>query len=343
MFRIKTRYLYIFLLGTYSYLNIKFTEGDSLFEFTVPDYILFGLVLLFVLFIWEGNRLLANLIQRIPLKRTYGPLITHFAGSVLMVLILSAAMTLAVPSLLNFEATWVAFKLLLGFTFRVNLFLHCINAIIFYHNQLREVQLQSERFQKESAEARFISLRNQVNPHFLFNSLNVLSNLVYKDADTSNQFIEQLSEVYRYLLKNQEKKLVRLEEELAFIDSYIFLIKIRFQDNLIIERKFSDESLQDYVAPSSLQLLIENAIKHNEVSRQQPLTIRIFDESKYVVVENTIQLKTQEVESNHIGLENIRSRYEFLNQDDPVIVKQNGVFTVKIPLIKVEDDELNDY
>lgn len=337
MFGIKSRYLYILLLGTYSYLNIKFTEGDSLFEFAVPDYILFGLILLLVFLIWEGNRFLAKMLRKIPSRRTYAPLIRHFASSVLVILLLSGLMTLSIHSLLQFDASWIAFKLLLGFNFRVNLFLHSINAIIFYHNQLREVQLQSERFKKESAEAKFVSLRNQVNPHFLFNSLNVLSNLVYKDADTSNQFIEQLSEVYRYLLKNQEKKLVRLQEELAFIESYIFLIKIRFQENLIIEQKFESEALQDYVAPSSLQLLIENAIKHNEVSRKQPLTIRIYNEEGYVVVENNIQLKAQKSEGNQVGLENIRSRYEFLGQEDPVIVRQNGSFMVKIPLIKVEE------
>lgn len=336
MFRTRYRLLYILLLGIYSFLNLKFTEGDSLLDFEVNDYLLSGFILLFVVCIWEGNRLLAIITERLSFLRVpYGELITHFLTSILFILVLSF--------LGNYLAHFSAqagdsnFRLILGFNFRINLFLHCINAIFFYRNKMEEMRIQAERFKKQKAEAQFDALSKQLNPHFLFNSFNVLSTLVDQDPGTAQKFINRLSGVYRYLLRNQDNKLVKLKDEMKFLEAYIYLMKTRFRDSLVINNDVSTEDSNKYIAPSTLQLLIENAIKHNEVSKISPLSIDIYQSKGHLVVENTIKLKEQEVESSYVGLANIKNRYAFLSEENPLIIHSNGKFTVKIPLIEVEE------
>ncbi len=202
-------------------------------------------------------------------------------------------------------------------------------------NKLKKSQLEAEQLKKISIEAQFEALRNQINPHFLFNCFNVLSSLVYKDADTSSKFIAQLSNVYRYLLYNQEKKVVLLKDELGFIESYLFLLKIRFGENIVIENKIDRESEDQYVAPAVLQMLIENAIKHNVVSRKNPLSIRIFSRNGFIVIANNLQEKETKEESTQVGLQNIQSRYEFLSDEKVKIEKTEQEFKVSIPLLQL--------
>lgn len=336
MFQTRYRFLYILLLGVYSFLNLKFTVGDALLDFEVSDYILSGFILFFVVCIWEGNRLLANWTGRLAIPRLpYGELISHFLTSVAFIIVLSFFGNYLAH--LSSEAGDENFRLILGFNFRINLFLHCINAIFFYRNKMEEMRLQAERFKKQTAEAQFDALSKQLNPHFLFNSFNVLSSLVDQDPPTAQQFINRLSGVYRYLLKNQDNKLVKLKEEMRFLEAYIYLMKIRFQDSLVIKNQVSQEITDNYIAPSTLQLLIENAIKHNEVSKTSPLTIDIYQSGSHLVVENSIKLKEQQIESSYVGLANIKNRYAFLSEENPLIIHSNGKFTVKVPLIEVEE------
>lgn len=340
IFQAKYRYIYIFILSLYSYLNIKFTESDSLFEGQVAEINLVTAILIFVTLIWEGNRLLVRFIYKEDLNgKKHRSLIVHFLVSIAWIVIISFLGDLLLGPLFSLEGNFAnTLKLMIGFNFRINLFLHCINAIVYYRKQGHDYQIEAERFKKQSAEAQFDALRKQVNPHFLFNSFNVLSSLIYQDQETASKFVDQLSKVYRYLLKNQDNKLVKLEEELNFLEAYIYLMKIRFRDNLIIENSITPESRSQYIAPSALQLLIENAIKHNEVSRKSPLAIRLYNNQMgHIVIENNIQLKEQQEESSNVGLNNIVNRYSFLSKENPVIVNSNGKFTVKIPLINVEE------
>jgi len=336
MFSVRYRYLYILLLSVYSYLNILFTEGDRLFGYELNPILFFSTLLLIVILVWECNRFLSNFILSPNRNFKIHPLIILFVASVIAVSIIATFITLmfeiyypGVES--HFQLTY---KLTLGFSFRINLFLHCLNAIYFFLNKFKDAQFEAEALKKSTAEARFEALRNQINPHFLFNSFNTLASLVYKDADASSKFVEQLSTVYRYLLNNQQNKVVRLSTELAFIDAYIYLLKIRFQENLIIEKNLSEHLFDTYIAPSTLQLLIENAIKHNVVSKKNPLSINIFEEDKHIVVQNNIQLKDVKEESTNIGLNNIRSRYDYLCGKDALIVNSEEVFTVKVPIIQ---------
>lgn len=200
----------------------------------------------------------------------------------------------------------------------------------------RQAAVDAEASKRASINAQYESLKNQVNPHFLFNSLNALTNLVYEDQDKAAKFIKQLSEVYRYVLDTRDKEVVALEDEMRFLESYLFLQKIRFGENLLVEINLSTKD--KLIAPLALQLLVENAIKHNEASSENPLSIKITEQDGYIVVENSLQRKhIPEEKSPGIGLENIKSRYKFLS-DHPVVVDENKEkFVVKLPLI--ESDE----
>lgn len=333
MFKIKKRYLFIFLLGAYSFLNIKFTEGDSLVSLPINDLTFYLVIQSLVLLIWEGNRLFESFIIKHPQKRIASRLIKQFAVSLAIVGVLSGLSTLGLQLALGTSVSVTAFKLVLGFTFRVNLFLHCINAIMVYNSELGSSRLEAERLKKETSEAQFEALRKQINPHFLFNSFNVLSSLVESEPKVAVKFIEQLSHVYRYLLKTQDLKVVSLKEELEFLRSYIFLLKIRFQSNLDIILDVQEEE-NKYLPPSTLQLLIENAIKHNEVSKKYPLTITLSQQNGSMIIDNNLNPKSTPEESSLVGLNNIKERYILLGGESPVIEKSEENFTVTIPLIK---------
>jgi LytS/YehU family sensor histidine kinase len=164
----------------------------------------------------------------------------------------------------------------------------------------------------------------------------VLSSLVYKDADTSAKFIGQLSNVYRYLLYNQDKKVVTLKEELEFLESYLFLLKIRFGENLVVLNNITCDTDKYYVPPVVLQMLIENAIKHNVVSKKSPLEIMLKSENSSLTVSNNLQEKEVKEESTYIGLKNIKSRYLFLSNKTVNIEKTDEWFNVKIPLLELD-------
>ena len=181
-----------------------------------------------------------------------------------------------------------------------------------WKNSLVEI----EKYRAESLQAQLQNLKNQINPHFLFNNMSVLSSLVYKDQDKAVEFINQLSKVYRYLLDNQNNELVTVEEELTFIRSYIFLLHIRFDQNLIIKTEVKKEDRTWLIPPMALQILIENAIKHNEASSEHPLAISIISEDEKLVVENNLQLRSQHEPGSKTGLENIRARYKFFTHSN---------------------------
>lgn len=205
---------------------------------------------------------------------------------------------------------------------------------IFLIRKWRFSQVQVERFKKESAESKFETLRAQVNPHFLFNSLNTLSSLIHEDPVKADQFIRELSDVYRYILDTREKDTVDLRDELLFMRSYMFLLQLRHQNRLFLEENIPGHYGSRQIVPAALQLLIENAIKHNVVSASKPLTIRLFiDEQDHLVVTNNLQRKDESAVSSGFGLQSIASRYAFLTDKPVQINEDKSCFSVKIPLI----------
>jgi len=186
---------------------------------------------------------------------------------------------------------------------------------------------------EENIRSQFETLKNQVNPHFLFNNLNVLSSLIHIDQKSAARFVRQMSKVYRYVLDYKDKETVRLTEEMEFLNSYFYLLKTRFGNNLIIETEIPEEFLEKQIAPMAVQMLIENAIKHNIISQTKPLTIKMMVEDRYLVVINKLQIKSSVELSSGIGLQNIKKRYEFLTSAKVIIEESLEYFTVKIPLI----------
>ncbi|MEM0940598.1 MAG: histidine kinase [Bacteroidota bacterium] len=332
MFNIKWRYLYVFLLGSYSFLNIKFTQGDTILSLPISDLVLYAIILTIVLVVWEGNHLIDKIHGKRRTRKVSHRLIRHFLLSAVLVAITTPVFSIAINYFLASNTVFNGFNQLLGFSFRINLFLQCINAIILYNTELSTARLEAETLKTETSEAQFEALRKQINPHFLFNSFNVLSSVIETDQHLAVQFVEQLSKVYRYLLRTQDMKIIPLEEELDFIESYIFLLKIRFGNNLQFERNITD--VKDKIPPSTLQLLIENAIKHNEVSKKNPLKVSMERSNGALFIKNNRNPKIKPVASEMIGLANIRKRYQLLGATPPEIKNTKQEFLVKLSLIE---------
>jgi len=205
------------------------------------------------------------------------------------------------------------------------------------YNQFAQLRIKAEELGKEAAQAQFSALRNQVNPHFLFNSLSILSSLVEVDAKLSVQFINRLSKAYRYILEQRDAERVPLRTELDFIDSYTFLLRIRFDERLQVHINVTEGDRDRFqIAPLTLQLLVENAVKHNRMSDEEPLIVTIDRQDDYLRVTNPLQPRPRMEESTGVGLTNIVNRYRLLS-DKPVWVGESeGAFVVKIPLLKSE-------
>lgn len=199
----------------------------------------------------------------------------------------------------------------------------------------RQLAVNEEKMKKEAITSKFESLKSQVNPHFLFNSLNALTSLIYDNQDEAARFVKQLSRVYRYVLDTREREVVPLKEELQFLDSYIFMQKTRHKEGLQVKIDI-DPDMDRFVAPLSIQMLVENAIKHNEISEENPLEISIAHVDQHIQVTNNKQLRpSKEEQSALIGLSNIKSRYAFLTDLPVEIDESDQKFTVRIPLVEV--------
>lgn len=202
----------------------------------------------------------------------------------------------------------------------------------FFGNWKRSL-VEVEKYKAESLQAQLQNLKDQINPHFLFNNMSVLSSLVYKDQDKAVDFINQLSKVYRYLLDTRSSELVSLKEELLFIQSYTYLLQIRFDKNLIFNITIPEEKKSNLIPPMALQILIENAIKHNEISSELPLTVEIKITNNKLEVRNNLQLRSDNEISSKTGLRNIRDRYKFFTEQAVEVMETNEFFTVKLPLL----------
>ncbi len=218
-----------------------------------------------------------------------------------------------------------------------------IFALVFYsrifYKFWRMSIINEEKIKRQVIALQYDSLKNQVNPHFLFNSFNTLSSLIEKDKELATKFLKQLSDVYRYVLDQKDNEIVDLSTELDFVKSYVYLQQIRHNDNLHVNISLSSDNVNYKVVPLSIQMLVENAIKHNIVSKEQPLSIDIYNEKfDFIVVKNNLQVKNVIKDSNGLGLNNIKSRYEFLSDKKFEIIKSADEFIVKVPIIKSCED-----
>lgn len=192
---------------------------------------------------------------------------------------------------------------------------------------------EKEQLEQAHLASQLEGLRNQVNPHFLFNSLNTLLYLIPEDPDKASRFVRHMSKVYRYILESRDDKVIPLREELTFLEAYIFLLKERFGESLRVS--IADMAGQDNsaIVPLTLQMLFENAIKHNIISVGKPLTITLSLEGDHIIVRNNFQPKRQAMDSTGVGLNNIRRRYEILANREVGVIASPLYFTVTVPII----------
>lgn len=214
-------------------------------------------------------------------------------------------------------------------TFIITLSLH----VFYFYRHYQEKRVKQQKIIAGTASAKFETLKNQIDPHFLFNSLNVLSSLIEENPDNAQKFTTSLSKVYRYVLEQKDKELVSVEEELSFAKTYMNLLKMRFENSVFYEQPEKLANPEAMVVPLSLQLLLENTVKHNIVSQQKPLHIRIFEENGYLVVQNDFQKKEVLQDRKGVGLQNIISRYAIITKRQVQIEQTDKHFTVKLPLL----------
>jgi len=202
-----------------------------------------------------------------------------------------------------------------------------------FYKKYQENRVKQQKIIAGTASAKFETLKNQIDPHFLFNSLNVLSSLIEENPDSAQRFTTSLSKVYRYVLEQKDKELISVQEELAFAKTYMNLLKMRFENSLFYELPEAISNPEARVVPLSLQLLLENTVKHNVVSEQKPLHIRIFEQDGYLIVQNDYQKKEVLQDRKGVGLQNIISRYAIITTRQVRIEQSDKFFTVKLPIL----------
>ena len=203
-----------------------------------------------------------------------------------------------------------------------------------FFNQWQANVFRAAQLEKEKVQVQLDTLKNQISPHFLFNSLSSLDSLIDDNPVLARQFLQQLSKVFRYVLQHKEKAMVPLETELAFIKNYISLLHTRFDGTFMVQCTVDDDMLDWQIVPVTIQILIENAIKHNTISEARPLTVTISTNDGYLDVSNPVQRKRQVETANGQGLENLKLLYSYLDSRPIEIAEEEGVFRVRVPLLE---------
>ena len=206
-------------------------------------------------------------------------------------------------------------------------------SMYFFESWKRHVE-QTEALARINVQSQFEALKKQLDPHFLFNCMNTLASLIDADNEKAQKYLDRLSEVYRYVLDIREQSTVTIGQELTFLKAYVYLNEVRFRENLCVNQELAPEVYQHRLPSLSLQLLVENAIKHNIASREKPLTIRIYREGNFVTVENNKQKKKTLQQSTRVGLQNIVKRYQLLTELPVHIKETDSHFSVQIPILE---------
>jgi two-component system LytT family sensor kinase len=284
---------------------------------------------------WELLRLVDRVLNRVyPYERSIiGRVAIQFAaGALLAVFIRFLVYEFGEPYLpvaldrMFLAATWALYVL-------ASSVMNSVFITAYLIDRWKESIVRAERLEKEKAQVQFDNLKNQLNPHFLFNVLTSLNGLIAEDQRLASQFLQQLSKVYRYVLQNKDKNFVTLQTELDFIENYISLLETRFGPALNIRMDIRDDARERTIVPVTLQILIENALKHNVVDKSSPLVIDIASIGNYLIISNNLQNRKLVEASNKQGLDNLRSLYRFMT-DNPVVVEQTDTrFMVKVPLV----------
>ncbi len=220
----------------------------------------------------------------------------------------------------------------------VHLLMYVVGKYMWLHEERDALRLLSARLEKESVELQYKALKSQVNPHFLFNSLNVLSALIYQDVAQADAYIKEFARMFRYVLEMNDEPVVTVRQELAFLRSYVFMQQIRFGASLRVELHVAAEALDALIPPLSLQLLAENALKHNTVSKAAPLTLHLTTDGAHLVLTNNYQprLDTAPGASTGVGLRNLREKYRLISGTEPSFAISGAHYIARLPLIFAE-------
>jgi sensor histidine kinase YesM len=202
---------------------------------------------------------------------------------------------------------------------------------------------EKEKLITQNIQSKLSSLQSQVNPHFLFNSLNTLSSLIHEDANRAEKFVTKLSHVYRHVLEHNENDLVTVRSELHYLRSYVHLLKERFEENLHFFENIDESTLDKYVIPLALQITFENCVKHNIVTKEQPLKVSISNDphQNYICIENNINLIKDKDESTSVGLDNIKHRYAYFTNQEVKVTQDTATFKVCLPLLSDFNSKIN--
>jgi sensor histidine kinase YesM len=305
-------------------------------EYTILQQCLIALIaLLFMVFMWEVIDGINNWLNlKMPFeqgvkKRLISQLLLCIAITFSLHTVLLIAFRDWLPQDFN--------RLVLGISYFIDFVLvFAINTAffgIYFFNKWKLNLLRTERLERDRTNAHYENLKNQLNPHFLFNSLSSLDSLIFENQELASQFLQQLSRVFRYVLDNKDKELVELGTEVKFISRYIFLLRTRFGGALQVYIDLEEQTMSRRIVPVTLQILIENAIKHNIINEENQLTIRVFADDQYLHVRNTLHKKSIVETSNKLGLKNLKSLYCYLSPLPVLVEEEENTFAVSIPLL----------
>lgn len=287
---------------------------------------------------WEGNFQIVAYIRDIypKIEQTSRRVLTQTGLSFVYTIgvNLLIVLVLHVISIVPYDSGFHLRSLYLGLI--ITAIISSIYETVFYFQLWKAALLDSERLKKTEARLQFESLKSQVNPHFLFNSLNTLSALIPVDPDKAELFVLEFSRIYRYVLQVKDKTFVPLEEEIEFVKSYIFLQKIRFDNQLIFHNNIKAEAGKYFIPPLIIQNLVENCIKHNIISEKHPLCIELTVQNAILTVRNALHERVNHSDSTKTGLYNITQRLKLLNDQEPRFYKKDGYFYAEVPLIESE-------
>lgn len=310
----------------------EFTLDASFFE-EMGYYTLYGIVLTLVnstYFDFLNNKVIWGEYKKYRIfAGVLGSIVLTIGGIFIVRMFISIVLNKNSYSYFLERENYRFYVVALIITMVVTLFFH----LIYFYKKSQENKVKEQKIIAGTASAQFESLKNQIDPHFLFNSLNVLSSLIEENPDNAQRFTTSLSKIYRYVLEQKDKELVSVEEELSFAKTYMNLLKMRFENSLFYELPETVSNPEAKVVPLSLQLLLENTVKHNVVSEQRPLHIRIIDNGDYLVIQNDFQKKEVLQDRKGVGLQNIINRYAIVTSRKVLIEQNEKEFSVSIPIL----------
>ena len=286
--------------------------------------------------LWNGSMLIIQfLIERYSVfKETIKLIVYQVVVLTVFVSLVELAELYAIKNFLDLELSQTQKTSMFLISLIITFMISSIYASVAFFIEWKENLMRTQALEKANLEARYDTLKNQVNPHFLFNSLNTLLMLV-NDNPVASRYVESISEIMRYMLQSRDKEAVLLRDELSIAKEYVYIQQNRFGDKLMVEIDVPEQFYHYAIPPLALQMLLENTLKHNVVSKEHPLFVKVYvSPDKYLVVENNLKSKIDKEPSTGVGLENIRNRYMFLTGKDIIVKQVSGRFVVMLPLFE---------